>query len=191
MAAQEKGVDHDYQPVGPHSDEVNAIHPLGKIPVLRHSDIELCESRAVCGYLDAIGDGPSLVPEDPATAAQMEQWVSLVNTSTDDILIRKYLFAYIFPSSEDGSPDRAAIDGMMGDVEKHLGMLDGATASGHLAGDALNLADLNIMPILFYMKGMPEAGEIIANSKNLGAHFDSHAARESFQATMPPPPPSD
>jgi glutathione S-transferase len=47
MACEEKGVPYDLVPVPPHSPEVEAIHPLGKIPAMRHGDITLCESKAI------------------------------------------------------------------------------------------------------------------------------------------------
>src|ERR1700682_6029470 len=47
MACEEKQVPYDLVPGGMHSPEVYAIHPLGKVPVMRHGDIELCESKAI------------------------------------------------------------------------------------------------------------------------------------------------
>ncbi len=43
MACEEKGVSYELKPLQPHSPEVLAIHPFGKIPALRHGDFELCE----------------------------------------------------------------------------------------------------------------------------------------------------
>ena len=39
MACEEKGVAYDLRPAPPHSPEVLAIHPFGKIPAMRHGDI--------------------------------------------------------------------------------------------------------------------------------------------------------
>jgi glutathione S-transferase len=52
MACEEKGVPYDLVPARPHSPEVDAIHPLGKIPAMRHGDIALCESKAIASYID-------------------------------------------------------------------------------------------------------------------------------------------
>jgi glutathione S-transferase len=48
IACHEKGVPYTLVPVMPHTPEVDAIHPLGKIPVLRHGNVTLAESRAIC-----------------------------------------------------------------------------------------------------------------------------------------------
>src|SRR5215831_14304894 len=110
MVCEEKAIPYELKPSPPHAPEVAAIHPFGKIPVMRHSDFELCESKAIATYLDLVFRGTQLIPTDPRKAALTEQWVSLVNTRIDTTLIRNYLFAYIFPKTADGQPDRKAID---------------------------------------------------------------------------------
>jgi glutathione S-transferase len=62
IACEEKGVDHELKPERPHSPEVAAIHPLGKVPVMRHGDFTLCESKAITTYIDRTFDGPKLIP---------------------------------------------------------------------------------------------------------------------------------
>ncbi|MGA9728767.1 MAG: glutathione S-transferase family protein, partial [Methylocella sp.] len=39
-------------PAKPHSPEVNAIHPLGKVPAMRHGQFQLFESKAIVTYAD-------------------------------------------------------------------------------------------------------------------------------------------
>ena len=191
MVCEEKAIPYELKPAAPHSPDVAAIHPFGKIPVLRHGDFELCESKAIATYLDLTFPGPKLIPTDPRHAALTEQWVSLVNTRMDGTMIRTYLFAYIFPKTEDGSPDRKAIDGVLPALKDEIGLLDRAVAKGgYLAGDSFTFADINVMPILFYLQKFPEAAAAIAAAKPLAAYYERLAARPSFQNTTPPPPPA-
>jgi len=104
IALAEKGVRYRHNEARPHTADVDAIHPFGKIPVMRHGEVELCESRAICAYIDNVFDGPKLAPADPAKAAQVEQWVSIVNTHIDPLWVRQYLRAHFFPNTPDGSP---------------------------------------------------------------------------------------
>jgi glutathione S-transferase len=190
MACEEKGIDYDLKPAPPHSPDVMAIHPFGKIPVMRHGDVELCESKAIATYLDRSFAGPALMPADARTAALAEQWISLVNTVMDGTMVRTYLFHYIFPKTADGKPDRAGIDAVVPTLTTQIGLLDKAVAkTGHLAGDQFTFADINLMPILFYVRQFPEGGEAVAAAKNLAAYYDRHSARASFKNTVPPPPP--
>jgi glutathione S-transferase len=190
MVCEEKGVAYELAPAAPHSPPVAAIHPFGKVPVMRHGDLELCESKAIATYIDRSFGGPKMIPDDPRAAAAVEQWVSLVNTTIDPVMIRTYLLNYIFPKGADGKPDRAVIDGVVPMLQKQMAMLDGAVAkTGHLAGANFTLADINLLPILFYVRQFPEGAAAFAAAKNVDAYYARHASRPSFQKTMPPPPP--
>src|SRR5258707_12704931 len=134
MALEEKGVAYVVTPAAPHSAELLAIHPYGKIPAMRHGDFELFESRAIAGYADRLFPGPRLMPDDAKLAAKAEQWISAINTSVFPALFG-YMQANAFPKGPDGKPDRAIVDGFLPAVHGHIGILDGAVASaGHLAG---------------------------------------------------------
>jgi glutathione S-transferase len=105
-------------------------------------------------------------------------------------LVRTYLQNYIFPKTTDGSPDRKVIDAVVPAVKQEIELLDRAVAKGgYLAGDGFTFADINLMPILAYLKNFPESGAAIAAAKSLSAYFDRLAARPSFQKTAPPPRP--
>ena len=190
MVCEEKAIPYEHRQAPPHAPEVTAIHPFGKIPVMRHGDVELCESKAIATYLDLAFPGPRLFPTEPRHAALTEQWVSLVNTRMDGTLIRTYLFAYIFPKTEDGKPDRKAIDAVAPALADEIGLIDRAVAKGgYLAGDGFTYADINLMPILYYVRNFPEGGAAMAAGKSLSAYYDRLAKRASFTNTAPPPRP--
>ena len=189
MACQEKGVDHTLKVAPPHSPDINAIHPFGKVPAMRHGDVELCESKAIASYLDRSFPGPKLLPENPIDAALAEQWISLVNSVIDPVLVRTYLFQYVFPKGADGKPDRAAIDAVVPKMREHITLLEKAVAkTGHLAGESFSFADMNLMPILAYLTQFPESAQAIKDAKHLSAYFERHSARPSFKNTVPPMP---
>ena len=187
MVCEEKGIDYllTERPLG--APELVAIHPLGKMPVFRHGDVELFESSAIATYLDLSFGGPRLIPSDPHRAALTEQWVSLVNTVIDRTLIRTYLFAYIAPKTPDGKPDRAAIEAVMPAVREQLGILDRAVAAtGFLVDDQFTFADINLMPILDRVRLAPEGAEALAAASHLAGYYARHATRPSFVRTTPP-----
>jgi glutathione S-transferase len=187
MACQEKGVPYELTAAPPHAPALNAIHPFGKIPVMRHGDLELCESKAIATYIDGTFDGPDLIPDDPRLAAQVEQWVSLVNTMMDRPMVRDYVLKYVF--AKDGKPDRVAIDAAVETMKTQFPVLDAAVAkTGYLVGDSFTFADMNLMPILAYLSQFPESAELLKSSKNLSAYFQRHSTRESFKKTVPPRP---
>ncbi len=189
IAAIEKGVPYRLTEVWPHTPPVNAIHPLGKIPVMRHGEIELFESRAICAYIDRVFEGPALIPGDPVQTALAEQWISLINTSVDPVCMRQYVLGYAFPGTPDGSPDRPRIDRAMPALEKLLDVLARACAPGHLVGESFTLADAFLLPILHYTSSFPEGGRMVEARPELSGYLAHHRARPSVVATKPPPPP--
>ncbi len=190
IACEEKGVDYELRIAPPHSPEIKAIHPFGKIPALRHNGIEICESKAIATYLDRAFEGPRLIPDDPAQAAAVEEWVSHVNTVIDPTMIRSYVLSYVFPKGADGKPDRAVIDAAVPALQKQMEILDREVAgSGHLAGNGYTFADMNLMPILFYVRMFPEGAEALKSNRHLSEYYERHSARPSFKNTTPPPAP--
>jgi glutathione S-transferase len=189
IAAAEKGAPYILIPLRPHSDEIKAVHPLGKIPAMRHGAVALCESKGICTYIDRAFPGPSLISDDPVKAAQTEQWISVVNTSVDPLLMRQYLGAYFFPGTADGKPDRTRIDAALPKMEPMFALLDRTIGDGCLAAKDFTLADAFLLPILYYMQKLPESGAMLAKSKNLPRYIDAMMARKSIRESEPPPRP--
>jgi glutathione S-transferase len=190
MVCEEKGIEYTLTETTLGSPELSAIHPLGKMPVLRHGEVELFESKAIATYLDRSFAGPAVFPSDTYPAALVEQWVSLVNTVMDRTLIRTYLYAYIAAKMTDRKPDRVAIEAVMPAVREQLGILDRAVEqAGYLVGNQFSFADINLMPMLERVRLAPEGAEALSAARNLTAYYDAHAMRPSFAATVPPPGP--
>jgi glutathione S-transferase len=185
MVCEEKSIEYVLTETPLGAPEISEIHPLGKMPVLRHGDFVLFESKAIATYLDRSFGGPQLIPSDPCLAGLTEQWISFVNTIVDRTLIRTYLYAYITAMQTGKPPDRGPIDAVLPDVRKQIGILDNAVAkAGYLVGDQFTLADLNLLPILDHVMQAPEGAEALAATAHLSRYFEKHAIRPSFQRTV-------
>lgn len=190
IACGEKAVPYELAPVFPHTPEVDAIHPFGRIPAMRHGEVALCESRAILFYIDHAFPGAPLAPRDPVGGAQVEQWISLHNTAIDPLLVRQYGVAYFFPGTPDGSPNRAVIDAVVPKLAPHFDVLDRAVGrTGYLVGDTFTLADMTVLPLLYYMTKLPESGEMVQARSNLAGYVERLLARKSVADTIPPPMP--
>jgi glutathione S-transferase len=191
MLAEERGVAYDLVPERPHQGEAKRINPFGKIPVLKHGEFELSESRAIAGYLDALGTGTRLFPSDAKAAAEVEQWVSIGNTAADPVLLRRYVVQYVMPRGPDGTPNRAVIDGAVKEMGPLLDAYQAKVAkTGYVAGNAFSYADCVILPMLHYTGRFPEGKEALAARPGLTAYLAQHSKRPSFVASAPPPPKS-
>ena len=72
-------------------------------------------------------------------------------------------------------------------MREQIGVLDGAVAkTGYLVSHQFTFADINLLPILHRVQQLPEGAEAVASARHLAAYYDRHAARPSFQRTIPP-----
>jgi glutathione S-transferase len=73
-------------------------------------------------------------------------------------------------------------------MKKQVEVLDRALAkTGHLVGDKLTFADINILPMLSYVNRFEKGKAMLGATKNLAAYMERHFARDSFKKTTPPP----
>lgn len=196
MTCIEKGAPHVLRTKGHDRPEAlqapahTLLHPFAKMPAMRHGDLVLFETSAICRYVDSVFDGPALVPSEPAAAARMEQWISAVNCYIYDDMIRRCVLQYVFPSGPDGAPNRRIIDGAKDGMRRDLRILDAAYDAGDSlgGGEAVTLADLLIAPILYYFGRTPEGEEMLPGAPNVQRAKAALEARASFREAAPPPP---
>lgn len=186
LALEEKRVAYRLVPVPPHEGEALRLHPFGKIPILRHGDFVLCESRAIAGYIDAVFEGPKLFPEEPRLRARTEEWVSFVNTTIDLTIMRRYYMELLNPTGADGVPSRAVIEPLLPEMAHQIAVIETALAdTGWLAGPALTYADLNIYPMLAYFRSSPHGKPLVEAAPAVMGFLSRMAERASVKATDP------
>lgn len=187
MLCEEKGVPYTLNPAKPHSPEVNAIHPAGQVPCMKHGDVALFESAAIATYIDKAFGGAKMIPEDALGAAQHAQWVSFGNVKVDRWLMREFVVPNAFFDKAKG-PDMAKINAAIPEMEKVVKALDdGLARTGHLVGDKLTFADLNVVPMLATAMNFPAGKEIVAKFPNVSKFVAAMTERPSYKNTAPPP----
>ena len=185
MTCAEKGVSYELVIQPPNSPEQLAMHPFGKVPAMKHGDLALYETTAICRYVNQVFDGPALIPSDAADAAVMEQWLSVVNSYLYNRMVKHYALVYIFAPRDKG-PDRATVEAGLDDMKSSMAMIDKAyEGKDWLVGDALSLADLFIAPIIRTVSAFPEGKEALAACKNATRVYQAMSARPSFAAAHP------
>ena len=71
IALEEKGLPYETEhlvPV-PKTPELLALHPMGKVPILRDGDLVVPDSSVICAYLERVHPAPALYPQDAADFA--------------------------------------------------------------------------------------------------------------------------
>ena len=185
MAFAEKGVAYDLDPVAPQTPEQKARHPWGSVPALTHGAARLYESLAICAYVDGAFDGPPLEPEEPLARARGRQWISVFIQYFYRPAIDIVLQRLVVPA-QGGEADEALVADSLPGAEKALRVLDGALAGqAHFAGAAPSLADWFVLPLLHYLKMVPEGEKMLAAAPALVRWQAALDERESARETVP------
>ena len=165
LCCEEKGIAYQKAKVKFGSTEHRAMHPFGKVPVLKHGDALIYETSAICRYLDRAFAGPSLSPSDPLELAYMDQWIGVCNSYFEPVLFRSITYQYAFPTLPNKTIDRATIDAAAPQAYAYVGiLLDALQEQSYLSGKQFGLADCLFAPVLDYFSQMPEGRDILADA---------------------------
>lgn len=179
---EHKGVAYTLNPARPHSPDVSCIHPFGKIPAMRHGAVELCETRAIIGYIDAVFPGPKLLPQEPVAMARAEQWLSLINTTIDLVMMRQFVVPLVF-----GKVERSAVAPAVEAMKKQLAWLETQLGEGFALEMGFSAVDADLVPILTYIGMQPEGAAALAETPKLGAYLKRLLAHPAMVKSAPPP----
>ena len=120
--------------------ELQAVHPLGKSPVLEADGLMLIESGAIVDYLiRRHGAGRFRPAPDTADFESYQQWLHYAEGSA---MLPLLLKLYVSRLGDAGAPLWPRIDS---EVANHLGYIDRALAGREwLLGDTLSGADVQL-----------------------------------------------
>lgn len=185
LVCEEKGIGYERRDAAPHSPELLRYNPTGKMPGFEHGELILWETSAITRYLDETFGGTRLQPADPVARARMNCWISMVNDSFYQTIIRDI----VLPRFGIIPLDEARIAQAGEKLERLLQIAEQTLqTSPYLAGDQLTLADLFLAPILFWLEKTPEGQARLPKCPALGRWYQAISERKSFGATVPPMP---
>ncbi len=120
--------------------ELQAVHPLGKSPVVEADGLKLIESGAIVDYLIRRHGGGHLRPAlDTTDFESYQQWLHYAEGSA---MLPLLLKLYVSRLGDAGAPLWPRIDS---ELANHLGFVDRALAGRDwLLGDALSGADVQM-----------------------------------------------
>jgi len=95
---------------GRKSSELLALHPLGKIPVLRDGDVVVPDSSVVCAYLEKKHPAPALYPDDPADYARALFLEEYSDTRLFEVLSGILFERVVKPHVMGQPPDEARVE---------------------------------------------------------------------------------
>lgn len=162
------------------TDAFREINSLGQVPVLELDDgRRLCESIAICRYLEHLYPDPALFGTDAESQAFTEMWTRrmelfLFNAVADVPLHRMEIFKDIVEQNADYAASRARA------FDKRLVWFDQELSDGRpfVAGEDFSIADIIGMTMLFITRFM--GMEIPASLMHVKRWENAVTARPSF-----------
>lgn len=115
-----------------------AVNPMGKVPAIRHGDVVITETAAICAYLaDAFPQASLAPPPGSRARGRYYRWLFFAAGPLEAATTNKVLGAVV-------PADKRGMVGY-GSLETVLDTLEGAVAAGgFIAGDRFSAADLYV-----------------------------------------------
>jgi glutathione S-transferase len=147
--ASEKGLDFELKPrgLGDPDPEFMAASPFRKMPALRDGDYTLCDSTAICHYLDAQYPDPPLIPAEPKARGRTVWYDEFADTILFGCGQKVFFNRVVAPRFLNRPGDEAAAEAALRDeLPPILDYLEQAVPNdgGYLVGNSLTLADVAV-----------------------------------------------
>ena len=177
IALDEKGIDFDYRNVDPefpeHSEQLRALWPVGKFPLLVDGDRTLFETSIIIEYLDRVQPEPRLIPGDPDAALRVRQMDRVFDLHV--MAVMQEIVNDRIRGPKGHAPmivakARAGLDTIYGWLDTQL------AGGGWATRDGFTLADCAAAPSLFYADWVHD---IPAELTNLRSYRSRLLARPS------------
>jgi glutathione S-transferase len=157
--------------------ELEAVHPLGKSPVITDGEVRIAESGAVVDYLIRhYGQGRMMPPPGTPDFEVYQEWLHYAEGSA---MLPLMLNLYVSRLKEAGAPLHQRIDS---ELANHLGYVDRALQGrAFFVGDALSGADVQMSFVAEMAKVYDRLGPYPALSAWLARMHARPAFRRSVE----------
>ncbi len=152
FAANAVGIPFEYIRVnlreGEHKKpEFLKLNPVGKVPVIDDDGFVLFESNAIIRYLADKNNSP-LYPKGAKPRAIVDEWIEFGSHHVG-LSMSKVVYNRLFAPRFKMEPDERSLKEGLAWLDRYLPVVDNQLSKNkHLAGDALTLADINLLSVL-------------------------------------------
>lgn len=182
----EKKIDYELVIDSPwvEGNQISALNPLGKIPVLvLDDDTTLYDSRVIAEYLDTVAPNNRLIPASGRERIGVKRWEALADGVLDAAVA-----AFLESRRPDGERSQAWIDRQRGKINQALkAMSDELGAQPWCRGNGLSLADVAVGCALGYVSFRLADIAWQEQYPNLAHLYEKLMQRPAFAETVPPP----
>jgi glutathione S-transferase len=156
--------------------DLEAVHPLGKSPVIVDGDVRVAESGAIVDYLIRHYGKGAMMPAP--SSAEFEAYQEWLHYSEGSAMLPLLMHLYVSRLGDAGKPLHPRIDSEMAN---HLGYTDRALQGREFfIGQSLTGADIQMS----FVAEMAKVFDRIAPYPNLSAWLSRMHARPAFQRSV-------
>jgi glutathione S-transferase len=181
---REKGIDFDLQPTGlPNpSPEFCAASPFKKMPGFSDGDYTLCDSSAICHYIEAKYPDPVLIPAEPRARGKVVWYDEFADTIFASCGAKMFFNRIVAPRFM-GRPgdENAARTAESDELPPILDYLETIVpeGNGYLVRDSLTLADIAVAGPFVNLKHLAVELDAARRPKTV-AYVERILSRPSF-----------
>jgi glutathione S-transferase len=155
--------------------ELEAVHPLGKSPVITDVGRTIAESGAIVDYIVRRYGGGRLAP-DPA-GADYDKYQEWLHYSEGSAMLPLMLLLYTLRLGEGGAPLQERING---EIENHLGYVNRSLEGRDYLMGAFTAADVQMS----FVGEVGRAFGRLADKPNINAWVDRMHARPAYKKAL-------
>ncbi|MBD2498000.1 glutathione S-transferase family protein [Nostoc sp. FACHB-280] len=159
------------------------VSRYGKVPAIKHGDVELYESAVINEYLEEVFPEPALLPDDPTKKAIARIWIDYANTRFVPAF-NKFLRGKDAQEQEQGRKE--FVEALLYIEQEGLGKLSGN--GPYWLGEQFSLVDISFypwferLPVLEHFRKFT----LPAETPRLLQWWNAVESRESVQAVANP-----
>ncbi|XP_066290750.1 glutathione S-transferase A-like [Branchiostoma lanceolatum] len=169
------------------SDEYLKINPRGQVPTLKHGNVIINESLAICLYLENAfkGQGTKFLPDDPAQhALVLQRAVESQNIRENCTFGLVYYYYRTKPEDRKEAEDDERKKAFHEELQIWEGYLAKLGGGSYITGKDFSLADACVFPFVYYLVRM--GLNLRSRYPHLADYHDLMKDRPSVKAGWPP-----
>ena len=188
VALEEKGIPYEQEDFAPFpkTEELLALNPMGKIPILQDGDHFVPDSSVIIAYLERLHPEPSVYPSDPQEYARALFIEEFSDTRMVDVIGALFFERFVKPHVFQQETDQARCAEIVEtELPPVLDQVEGFLAEGATTIlPRFSVADIGVG---CQLASLEFAGEGLDASRNpkLATYAAAVLARPSFKAALP------
>lgn len=175
LGLEHERLDYGHEHGGTETPEYRAMHPLGRVPVMKGGDLVMFESGAIARYLCEKHGTTPFRPEALEDRARLDVWCELIKATVAPMFAQPIFWSLLkFGPGEGGETIQPAAEA----IKPHMAAIDARIGDGPwFAGDDFTFADLWVGHLLYRYNVLNFDK---ADTPNLDAYYQRLTQRPAF-----------